>query len=195
PVAPPGQYRVRLIVGRDTLTQPLTVLPDPRLKVTEAEYRAQFALASKAVERISEIAETTTRIEDLQKQLDERVRQTGGQPFADRVRDAAKPLREKLEGVRREIAEVYSHTDQITLHYPVKLYNWFITLNAQVQDGDGAPAKQHNEIYADLAGKLNAQLELLNTIETGDVTAFNRLLQELQVPGVYVPPRKRPTAS
>jgi hypothetical protein len=90
---------------------------------------------------------------------------------------------------------VYSHTDQITLHYPVKLYNWFITLNAQVQDGDGAPAKQHNEIYAELAGKLGVQLDALSKIEADDIAAFNRLLQELQIPGVYVPPRKTATAS
>ncbi|MGH7710237.1 MAG: hypothetical protein ACREOG_03080, partial [Gemmatimonadaceae bacterium] len=179
----------------DSLTQPLTVVPDPRLKIPDADYKAQFTLASRAVERISEIAETTGRIEDLQKQLDERVKQTAGQAFADRVKDAAKPVRDKLEGVRREIAEVYSHTDQITLHYPVKLYNWFITLNAQVQDGDGAPAKQHNEIYADLAAKLDVQLSALTKIENEDIAAFNRLLQELQVPGVYVPPRKRATAS
>ncbi|MGQ0641046.1 MAG: VPS10 domain-containing protein [Gemmatimonadaceae bacterium] len=193
PIAPPGEYRVRLIAGRDSFTQPLTVVPDPRLKIADADYRAQFTLASKSVERITEIAETTSRIEDLQRQLDERVRQTGEQAFASRVKDAAKPVREKLEGVRREIAEVYSHTDQITLHYPVKLYNWFITLNAQVQDGDGAPAKQHNEIYAELAGKLALQLNALTQIENEDIAAFNRLLQELQVPGIYVPPRKLPT--
>jgi len=195
PIAPPGEYRVRLVAGRDTLTQPLTVVPDPRLKVSDADYRAQFTLAMKSTQRISEIAETTTRIEDLQRQLDERVKQTSGQAFADRVKDAAKPVREKLEGVRREIAEVYSHTDQITLHYPVKLYNWFITINAQVQDGDGAPAKQHNEIYAELAGKLGVQLDALSKIEADDIAAFNRLLQELQIPGVYVPPRKTATAS
>jgi hypothetical protein len=39
------------------------------------------------------------------------------------------------------------------------------------------------------------QLDLLNAIETNDVAAFNRLLQELQVPGIYVAPRKRATAS
>ncbi|MGQ0538949.1 MAG: hypothetical protein ACT4R6_08405 [Gemmatimonadaceae bacterium] len=158
PVAAPGEYRVRLIVGRDSLTQPLTIIPDPRLKLAGTDYQAQFTLAS-------------------------------------RVKDAAKGVRDKLEGVRREIAEVYSHTDQITLHYPVKLYNWFITLNAQVQEVDGAPAKQHNEIYVELAAKLNTQLTTLATIEDQDVGAFNRLLQELQVPGVYVPPRKKVTAT
>ena len=191
PVAPPGEYRVRLIAGRDTLTQPLTIIPDPRLKISDAEYRAQFTLASSVVARITEISETVNRIEDLQGQLDVRVGHAKDQSFASRVKDAAKPVHEKLEGVRKEIAEVYSHTDQITLHYPVKLYNWFITLNSQVQDGDGAPAKQHNEIYADLNTKLSTQLLTLQKIEADDIAAFNRLLQELQIPAVYVPPKKK----
>lgn len=194
-VAPPGEYRVRLIAGNDTLTQPLSVVGDPRLKISDADYQAQFTLGVRVVERISEIAETVNRIEDVQRQVDERVRLTSSQPFAARVKDAGTAVRDKLEGVRREIAEVYSHTDQITLHYPVKLYNWFITLNSQVQEGDGAPAKQHGEIYTDLAAKLGTQLEALRQIEDQDVVLFNRLLQELQVPGVYLPPRKKATAT
>jgi photosystem II stability/assembly factor-like uncharacterized protein len=194
-VAPPGEYRVRLVAGSDTLTQPLTVVGDPRLKISDADYQAQFTLGARVVERISEIAETVSRIEDVQRQVDERVRQTSSQPFAARVKDAGTAVRDKLEGVRREIAEVYSHTDQITLHYPVKLYNWFITLNSQVQEGDGAPAKQHGEIYADLAAKLGTQLDALRQIEDQDVAAFNRLLQELQIPGVYLPPHKKATAT
>ncbi|MGQ0539211.1 MAG: WD40/YVTN/BNR-like repeat-containing protein, partial [Gemmatimonadaceae bacterium] len=154
-VAPPGEYRVRLITGRDTLTQPLSVIPDPRLKITQADYAAQHTLAMRVVERISEIAESVGRIEDLQEQLDKRVQQSrgtgtgaatgpeagavagagAGEGPAKRIKGAATDVRNKLEGVRREIAEVYSHSDQITLHYPVKLYNWFITLNSQVQEG------------------------------------------------------------
>lgn len=194
-VAPPGDYRVRLVAGSDTLSQPFTVVGDPRLKIADADYQAQFTLGSRVVERISEIAETVSRIEDVQRQVDERARQTSSQPFAARVKDAATAVRDKLEGVRREIAEVYSHTDQITLHYPVKLYNWFITLNSQVQEGDGAPAKQHGEIYAELAAKLGTQLDALRQIEDQDVAAFNRLLQELQIPGIYLPPRKKVTAT
>lgn len=194
PVAPPGNYFVRLIVGRDTLTQPLTIIPDPRLRIATEDYRAQFALASRTVERISEIAETVNRIEDLKEQIDVRVGHARDQAFASRVSDAAGPLKDRLEGVRREISEVFSHSDQITLHYPVKLYNWFITLNAQVQEGDGAPAKQHHEMYDDLAGKLRVQLDALARIEAEDLAAFNRLLQELQLPVVYIAPRK-PTAT
>jgi photosystem II stability/assembly factor-like uncharacterized protein len=190
PVAPPGNYFVRLIVGRDTLMQPFSVVPDPRMRIATEDYRAQFALASRTVERISEIAETVNRIEDLKQQIDVRVGHARDQTFAARVRDAARPVTQKLEGVRREISEVYSHTDQITLHYPVKLYNWFITLNAQVQEGDGAPAKQHHAIYEELAGKLRLQLDALSRIEADDLAAFNRLLQELQLPAVYIPPRK-----
>ena len=46
PLAPPGKYTVRLVAGSTTVTQPLTVLPDPRDArdgVSVADLRTQFA--------------------------------------------------------------------------------------------------------------------------------------------------------
>ncbi len=43
--APPGEYTVALTVGTQRLTQPLTVAPDPRVKLPAAAYAEQFALA------------------------------------------------------------------------------------------------------------------------------------------------------
>jgi len=45
--APPGTYTVELTVDGQKLTQPLTVVADPRIKMTAEEYAAQFALAKK----------------------------------------------------------------------------------------------------------------------------------------------------
>lgn len=43
--APPGHYVVELNAGGQLLRQPLTVLADPRVKVTQADFDAQFRLA------------------------------------------------------------------------------------------------------------------------------------------------------
>jgi hypothetical protein len=43
--APPGNYTVVLTVDGQKLTRPLTVVPDPRIKLAEAAYDEQFALA------------------------------------------------------------------------------------------------------------------------------------------------------
>ena len=43
--APPGRYTVELSVGQDQRTQPLTILPDPRVTMAPEAYARQFALA------------------------------------------------------------------------------------------------------------------------------------------------------
>jgi hypothetical protein len=43
--APPGRYTVRLTVGGASQSQPLEIRPDPRVKVTEDGFEAEFALA------------------------------------------------------------------------------------------------------------------------------------------------------
>ena len=43
--APPGQYTVELTAAGQVLREPLTVLPDPRVKATQADFESQFRLA------------------------------------------------------------------------------------------------------------------------------------------------------
>jgi len=45
PYAPPGHYIVHLSVAGTTIVQPLVVRRDPRVRVTDADLRAQYALA------------------------------------------------------------------------------------------------------------------------------------------------------
>jgi photosystem II stability/assembly factor-like uncharacterized protein len=193
PIAPPGNYTVRLIVGKDTLSRQFALVADPRVKTPAAELARQFALALNVRDRITDVVEGATRVEDIQAQLDQRVSQSKGQAFASRVADAAKPLRAKLEAIRAELYEVGCHVDQCSLDQPMKLYNMLITVNAQVQTGDYGPTKQHGEMFADFSGKVGEQLKKLQALEDADLVAINKLLTELQLPLVYVPPRKATT--
>lgn len=187
PTAVPGEYRVRLVVGKDTLTQPFTIAPDPRVTLTAAEYKAQLDMGIAVRDRISSITETVQRIQDLQRQLDERARQAGSQAYADSVRSAATALRKKLEAVRAEVYEVYTKADQATLNYPIKLYQMFLSLNGQVLEGTNPPTAQHGDILKDLGGKLDVQLNTLQQLEDKDLNAFNAMLSRFGVPNVFVP--------
>jgi hypothetical protein len=168
-------------------------MADPRAKSSTADLQKQFQLALQVRDRINDVVEAAQRVEDIQGQLDKRVAMAKEQPFAKRVGDVAKPVREKLEGVRSELFEVGCHADQCSLDQPVKLYNILITTNLQVQTGDYAPTRQHGEIFADFSGKVGEQLRRLQAIEDTDLTAVNTVLRELGLPAVYVANRKGPT--
>ena len=67
--AAPGSYQARLTVGETKLTQPFTVLIDPRLAaegLTAADLKAQFDHNLRMREFVAEVNEFATRVRDAQ---------------------------------------------------------------------------------------------------------------------------------
>ncbi len=190
PMIVPGTYTVRLSVGDKPFTRPFQVVDDPRVGATPAELAATFALAKKTVDELNALGEQVGRIETMQKQIVARAQQAKGQPYAARVEGAATALRGRLEAIRTELADVHSHADEITLHYPVKLYNQLLNVNRMALSFDRAPTEQAGAVFQDLSGKVQAQFEKLRVLEAGDISAFNRMLEELKMPAVTVQPLK-----
>ena len=186
PMVVPGEYSVRLSVGGRTLTQRFTVIDDPRVHATPAELAATYGLASKTVAKINEIGDAVKRIESLQRQLSARSTQVKGEAYEKRVDSAATSLRGRLEAIRSQLADVHSEADQITLHYPVKLYNQLLNVNRMAQSFERGPTEQAGAIYQELAGKVDALLLRERTLEAGDIVQFNAMLRELNVPAVGV---------
>lgn len=182
----PGTYSVRLTSGGKSLTQPFTVVNDPRTTAAPAALQSQLAAWTQLRDHIDSTVNAAKNIETMQEQVDARVKQVKSQSYAARVQSAAKPMRAKMEEIREALVEVHSHADEITLHYPVKLYNMMLTLNGQLLSGDAAPTQSQLESLKDLSGKVDAQMQKLRQLETDDVGAFNRLMKELDVPAVSV---------
>ncbi|MBK6486942.1 MAG: glycosyl hydrolase [Gemmatimonadetes bacterium] len=195
PTVVPGDYQVRLIAGSDTLARSFAVKLDPRLDATTADLQLAFDLGMKVRGRIGDIVDAFGRIEDLQGQIDIRVQQSAEQAYAERVKEASKPVREQLEVVRTELVDWYNHDDQATLHFPIKLYNMMLSLNSQVLGQDAAPTRQHGEILNELGGKVDVQLQRLQQLEANEIKALNALLQELGLPQIFVPPSTVKTIS
>ena len=190
PWVPPGEYGVRLIIGKDTLARRFTVVADPRATSSTADLVAQYTAARRIVDRINDIAGNVKRAEDLQAQLDDRAKRASDSSVAAMLADSAKAVRRKIEAVRAELYEVGCHVDQCTLDMPTKLYNKFITLNMQLQVGAYPPTQQHGEMYDGLKTQLDVQLRELERIEADDLARFNELLKNHGIPAVHVAPRK-----
>jgi photosystem II stability/assembly factor-like uncharacterized protein len=197
PMVVPGTYTARLTIAdstggpSQTYSKPFVVVNDPRVSVAPADLAAQTALWMQLRDKVKAAVDAAERIEAMQRQLDARVEQTKSQPYAARIKAAAPPLRSKLEAIRAELVEVHSHADEITLHYPVKLYNKLLTLNAQVLSGDAAPTQHIRDSFTQLAAGVDAQLAKLRALEGGDIAAFNRLVKQLDVPAITTAPATR----
>jgi photosystem II stability/assembly factor-like uncharacterized protein len=186
PMIVPGEYAVRLTAAGVTHLQHFRVVDDPRMGATAEQLAASYAFATQVVAKLNELGDQVRRIETMQKQISDREAQAKGQPYASRVSNAAGSLKAQLESVRTALADVHSHADQITLHYPVRPYNQLLNVNRMALSYDRGPTQQGVTVFRTLAGQVDAQIDRLHRLESGEVSAFNRMLEELKVPAVSV---------
>jgi len=88
--APPGQYKVVLTVDGKALTQPLTIAPDPRLKLSAADYAAQFALARQIEETQVNVSAALADAEETLKGLE--TRRAAGETAVAALEERARTL-------------------------------------------------------------------------------------------------------
>src|SRR5205807_115233 len=74
PLAPPGQYTVRLTANGQTMTQPVVIKKDPRLTdVSDSDLQEQFQLALQVRDRTSEANDMVVQIRALKKEIKDRL--------------------------------------------------------------------------------------------------------------------------
>ena len=182
PAVVPGSYQVQLRVGEETFVQPLEVLPDPRLDVTQEQLEAQHALLLRIRDKLSETHEGINRIRSLRQQVDEWARRSSGTAGADRIAEAASALKEHLSAVEGELTQVRARAQIDRLKYPVKLNGKLAGLAANVASADGAPTQQAYAVHEHVAGQVDSHLEQLQEIVDKELPLFTNLLEELEAP-------------
>jgi hypothetical protein len=70
PMVAPGKYSVRLTVAGETVTQALTVLPDPRISTSEADITLSVKTQLRIRDDITKASDTLNQIEWLRKQIE-----------------------------------------------------------------------------------------------------------------------------
>jgi len=154
PVAPPGQYRIRLTANGRTETQSFTVRRDPRLiGVTDADLREQFALAQKINKRVSEANDAVIRIRVARSQLEKR--------------DPSSPFIPKLTKIEEDLYQVRNRSGQDPLNFPIRLNNRLAALQRSVETGEARPTAAAYVVFKELSSDLDRELaELAATLKS-----------------------------
>jgi photosystem II stability/assembly factor-like uncharacterized protein len=175
PLAPPGNYRVRLTVDGQTQTQAFAIKKDPRLtNVTDGDLVEQFDLAMKVRDKTSEANEMVILIRDVKKQITER-----SEKSKDRaVTDAGQSLSQKLSAIEEEIYQVRNRSNQDPLNYPIKLNNQIAALRRSIETGDGRPTSQSYVVFKELSSQLDGMRAKLNGLIGSELAQLNKLLAQ-----------------
>src|SRR5438874_12674671 len=139
PIAPPGNYQVRVVADGETATQPFAVKREPHVlaDVTDADLQKEFDLAMQINRKTSQANEAVLLVRGIKPQIDDRRnkldRKTG--PTAKALDD----LENNLTAVEVEVYQVKNQSSQDPLNYPIKLNNKIAAIQGLVESADSQP--------------------------------------------------------
>ncbi len=169
PAAPPGTYTIRLTVDGVTQTQPLVIKRHPLYTATDADLQAQFDLAIRIRDKVSEANQAVVDIRNMKAQIAERL----GKSDDPKLKAAADRLTANLSAVEGDIYQVKNQSGQDPLNYPIKTNNRLAALLSMVSNGDGKPTTNSPIIFQDLSKELKGETDRLEETLLGDLVVFN----------------------
>ena len=180
PMAVPGDYRVRLQVDGLTFSQWCEVRKNPLNPSTQQDLEAQHNILMQLRDKTSEISGAVVRLRKVRGLVEGWLQRLGDSEESKRVEEAGQAIRVKLHDIESELIHVPA-PGAPSLDGAVKLYSKLPALNSVIASADYAPTKQAVETYQDIAGRVDAQISLLNDVIEQDVPEFNRMVGGLNI--------------
>jgi photosystem II stability/assembly factor-like uncharacterized protein len=186
-LAPPGTYTVKLTVGGAEMTQPLVVRKDPNSGGTDADVAAQTKALLAIRDDLDQAADAVSRIEAVRVQTDAIARVVDDTT----VKRAAAQLVKQFMDLEMNLVDLrLTGGGQDGVRFGSKLISKLGYLANGMSGSDHRPTDQHAEVQQILHTELRTHLTALDGLLAKELTGFNELLRQRNIPNVVV--RQRP---
>ncbi len=98
----------------------------------------------------------------------------------------ADELLKKISAVEEKIIQTKMKSTEGDLRYPTMIDEQLIYLNWSVDGTDAAPTDGQQQLFAELSGKLQEQLNVWDRILSTDLAGFNRAAEKQKITVVDV---------
>ena len=184
PTVVPGTYRVRLTVDGAIHDRTFEVRLDPEVSASQADLEAQLRLLLQVRDKLGETNAAISQARSLRSQAEAWVARAEARSGAEAVAAAGKAMAAKLTAVEEQLIQTKNRSNQDSLNFPVMLNAKLLGLLMSVGAADAAPTRQQGQVYADLAGRVDAQLKALAAVLETDVPMFDATVREAGIPPV-----------
>jgi photosystem II stability/assembly factor-like uncharacterized protein len=181
PMALPGDYTVRLLVGAQTFSQPLEIVADPRkpFDLQAATEHLEFQIQIR--DQMTEIAQMVETIRAVRDQISARDRLLQNKDEARELIQAGQTLVEELDSIENRIHNPHAEVAYDVLagrHGGAQLYSRLSWLFEGTREHDGPPTQGMLEVGAELTEELASQRQALQEVLDTGLEEMNRLTSE-----------------
>ena len=188
PTAIPGSYTVRLNVEGKQFTSKLNLLPDPRVQLSEADYKAQLAIALGIRDDVTRLTLIVRQLRSVRQQLKARNELLKADAKAAQLVKDSDALIKRLDELEKKIhnpeAEVVY--DILAFKGGAKLYSRIAYLHDTSAENDGPPTQGVRDVYAEQKKELDGyQAEMKKLL--AEMATMNATAKKLDLPHIVVP--------
>jgi hypothetical protein len=167
---------VRLTVGDEVLTAPLTVLKDPASAGSAAEIRAQFQVILQLQEETNAVVDLINEAESIRAQVVDLSGRLVGKDGVAEILAAGRALDEALIDLEMGLTDLRLAGGQDSLRWPRQLLAKLTSLAGYIGGSDFPPTEQQLEVHEGLQKLLADAQGRMETIRGGELAALNRAL-------------------
>jgi hypothetical protein len=191
PLAPPGDYQVKLTVGGKSQTAPLHLAIDPRTKGAEAAVQKQFTLATQVNDSMSRLHQGVNEIRDLRSQIQTLHKRFGDDPRLKTAFAAADDLDHKMSEIEQKLIQVNMKGSEGNLAFPDMLNERFETFSHTIESGDKEPTQGQLNVFQMLSNQLEEQLKKWAELKAEAVPKVSELIKQASLPALIISPPKK----
>jgi photosystem II stability/assembly factor-like uncharacterized protein len=186
--AVPGHYTVKLMVDGKTHSQPLTVVMDPRIQVSQANLELQFETDQQIVSARERVSKALAQAENLQRQLRSLLPQTKNRGELTREIKAIHQKLSPVLGPEPQSSPDYSgefgpSEDLTSLRY---LAGALGELEYVVESADAAPTPDAIKAFHQRQQVMESTFDAWQEIKLKDMPLLNSLLRQAKLPAISI---------
>jgi len=189
-VVPTGDYTLRLSSNGETVETTFTLAPDPKLKATPADYKAQFQMMQNIEKDVIDIHKSVSEMREVQSQLTNAISIIKLHEDQEELIAQGENIQKLLTKWESNIIQTQQKTFQDVINFPNKLNTALLSLKSRIDGHDPRLTAGAKARYKDLKNEWTKHKLALNFIIEKEILAFNERFEASGISILKVPRRE-----
>ncbi len=182
----PGNYTLRLTLENETVETYATILPNPKINATEAEYAEQQEVLNQIENTVRSMHEAVNQMRSAKSQLESYNKLLKNNEDADELVKLGDSLIKRIEIWEEKLIQPKQKTFQDVINFNNRLNADFMHLKGFVDSAEPKVTEGAKERLRDLMAQWRIFENEKNDIVTNEMSNYNELYKTLKLPAILL---------
>ncbi len=182
----PGNYKAVLTSSKDTVETAMTLLADPNWNISQGEFDEQQSMLNRIDQQVNDIHQSITSMRSAKSQLKQYQDLLADKDQYKELTTMGDSIMAHIDEWEQSLLQTKTKTQQDIVNFTSRLGAEFMFLKSYIDNHDPRLTAGAKERMQDLEQRWSEQKSQLQNIIDQELSEYNRLFKEQQVPAVIL---------